>query len=136
MGKKVIVDCFEHELTAKERGEIEVKAKEITDEIFGAEDHEINGPKWQQVIPQKKKPGRPKKATKDHPEIRKREELPELVRDVITEKIDLLERMITAYDEDIDTLRIDLEQQIRDLEDRKKDAEEKIRSLIVFMGGE
>lgn len=136
MGKNLLVEHFEQELTAKERGEIEVKAKEITDEIFGAEDHEINGPEWQQVTPQKKKPGRPKKVTEEHPEIRKREELPELVRDVITEKIDLLERMITAYDEDIDTLRIDLEQQIRDLEDRKKDAEEKIRSLILFMGGE
>lgn len=58
------------------------------------------------------------------------------MRDVLAEKIDLLERMIHTYDENIEALKADLTQQIADYESRKKDAGEKIRSLTAFMGGD
>lgn len=142
-------------LSEDEQIEIDEKAKKITDSIFG-QSHGTNVPEQLSVpkmpkiaknegamaadVTEKKKPGRPKKAIEDPvaaaPDKKSSNEIPEIVRDVITEKIDLLERMINTYDESIETLKADLTQQIADYESRKKDAGEKIRSLTAFMGGD
>lgn len=142
-------------LSEDEQIEIDEKAKKITDSIFG-QSHGTNVPEQLSVpkmpkasknevdmaagITEKKKPGRPKKAIEDpvaEALVKKNsDEIPEVVRDVLAEKIDLLERMIHTYDENIEALKADLTQQIADYESRKKDAGEKIRSLTAFMGGD
>lgn len=142
-------------LSEDEQIEIDVKAKEITDTIFG-QSHGTNVPEQLSVpkmpknsknegamaadVTEKKKPGRPKKAIETPAAAatvkKNSDEIPEVVRDVLAEKIDLLERMIHTYDENIEALKADLTQQIADYESRKKDAGEKIRSLTAFMGGD
>lgn len=128
MSKRAIIDEYGCELTAEEHEELDRKAEEITERFFG----DKKGADQAAVVHEKKKPGRPKKVQEE----KQRDEIPQIVRDVITEKIDLLERMIRTYDENIETLRMDLTQQISDLEDRKKDAGEKITALMAYMGGE
>lgn len=141
-------------LSEDEQIEIDEKAKKITDSIFG-QTHGTNVPEQLSVpkmpkisknevdmaaVTEKKKPGRPKKAIEDPvaaaPVKKNSDEIPEVVRDVLAEKIDLLERMIHTYDENIEALKADLTQQIADYESRKKEAGEKIRSLTAFMGGD
>lgn len=128
-------------LSEDEQIEIDEKAKKITDSIFGDKKKDKIPQCLRDAIAQeKKKPGRPKKAIEAPvtaaPVKKNSDEIPEVVRDVLAEKIDLLERMIHTYDENIEALKADLTQQIADYESRKKDAGEKIRSLTAFMGGD
>lgn len=164
MRRSRVVDEYGCELTAEEQKEVDEMAQDITEKIFGEKSHGTNVPEQKSVpkmpnkaaadrgadqaagVSEKKKPGRPKKQSEDLHEnalgqfitegkTQKRDDIPEIVRDVITEKIDLLERMIHTYDESIETLKADLTQQIADYESRKKDAGEKIKSLTTFLGG-
>lgn len=134
MSKKAMVDEVGCELTKDEQEELDRKAEEITEEIFGTPDHEDLGNDVAAAVPEKKKPWRPKKAPVD-PETKKGDEIPQIVREVITEKVDLLERLIGNYEQDIEETRSELERKIRDLDARKKDAAEKIAELSAFMGG-
>lgn len=134
MAKKALTDEYGCELTKDEQEEFDRKAEEITEEIFGTPDHEDRGADVAAAVPEKKKPGRPKKAPVD-PEAKKGDEIPQIVREVITEKVDLLERLIGNYEQDIEETRSELERKIQDLDARKKDAAEKIAELSAFMGG-
>lgn len=145
MRRSRVVDEYGCELTAEEKKELDEKAREITENIFG-DKKQNKGADQAAGVTEKKKPGRPKKKAEDLHEnalgqfitegkTQKSDDIPEIVRDVITEKIDLLERMIHTYDESIETLKADLTQQIADYESRKKDAGEKIKSLTSFLGG-
>lgn len=134
MAKKALTDEYGCELTKGEQEELDRKAQEITEAIFGTPDHEDRGADVAAAVPEKKKPGRPKKAPVDF-EAKKSDEIPQIVRDVITEKVDLLERLIGNYEQDIEETGSELERKIRDLDARKKDAAEKIAELSAFMGG-
>lgn len=135
MAKKALTDEYGCELTKGEQEELDRKAQEITEEIFGTPDHEDRGADVAAAVPDKKKPGRPKKTPVDPEEAKKGDEIPQIVRDVITEKVDLLEILIGNYERDIEETRSELERKIRDLDARKKDAAEKIAELSAFMGG-
>lgn len=135
MAKKALSDEYGCELTKDEQEELDRKAEEITEEIFGTPDHEDRVADVEAAVPEKKKPGRPKKAPVDPEEVKKGDEIPQIVRDVITEKVDLLERLIGNYEQDIEETRTELERKIQDLDARKKDAAEKIAELSAFMGG-
>ena len=134
------VDEWGIPLSEDEQIEIDEKAKKITDSIFG-DKKEDQTPQClgDATAQEKKRPGRPRKIIEAPvaaaPVKKNSDEIPEVVRDVLAEKIDLLERMIHTYDENIEELKADLTQQIADYESRKKDAGEKIRSLTAFMGG-
>jgi hypothetical protein len=145
MRRSRVVDEYGCELTAEEKKELDEKAREITENILG-DKKQNKGADQAAGVTEKKKPGRPKKQPEDLHEqalgqfiaeknTQKSNEIPDIVRDVITEKIDLLERMIHTYDESIETIKADLTQQIADYESRKKDAGEKIKSLTSFLGG-
>ena len=143
MRKRVVVDEYGCELTAEEQKEVDEIAQEITENFFGAKKTEDlkeaaadKGADPAAVVTEKKKPGRPKKQFEDlHEKAQKSNDIPDIVRDVITEKIDLLERMIHTYDESIETLKTDLTQQIADYESRKKDTGVKIKTLMSFLEG-
>lgn len=145
MRRRAKLDEYGCELTPEEEKEVDQMAQDITEKIFGEKSHGTNVPEQKSVpripnkaaadrgadqaadVTEKKKPGRPKKKSED--------QMPEIVRDVITEKVDLLERMIHTYDESIETLKADLTQQIADYESRKKDAGVKIKTLMSFLEG-
>ncbi len=138
-------------LSEDEQIEIDEKAKKITDSIFG-QSHGTNVPEQLSVpkmpkiaknegamaagVTEKKKPGRPKRTSAVPEETKSREDLPQIVRDMIEEKVDVLERLIRKYEQDIEETRSELERKIRDLDARKKDAAEKIAELSAFMGGD
>lgn len=143
----------ERELTPEEQEEIDLKAEEITANIFfgtgeqseTAKAADEKGAVQAAAVTVKKRPGRPKRIHQDEAKSAQNEVtvhedpqrevpvIPDVVRETVLEKMDLLERMIKHHEESIWELRTKCEQEISDIEKLKTECISKHHSLRSFL---
>lgn len=163
MRRSRVVDEYGCELTAEEQKEVDEMAQDITEKIFGEKSHGTNVPEQKSVprmpnkaaadrgadqaagVREKKRPGRPKRIHQDEAKSAQNEVtvhedpqrevsvIPDVVRETVLEKMDLLERMIKHHEESIWELRTNCEQEISDIEKLKTECISKYHSLRSFL---
>ena len=145
----------ERELTPEEQEEIDLKAKEITANIFfgtgeqseTAKAADEKGADQAAAVSVKKRPGRPKKDPQtqqrnDQNEVRGPENpqrglsvIPEEVRMAVSEKISIITRTIESYEEQIEELKSDCQRNIELFEGYKRESQDKLKVLRDFLKG-
>lgn len=142
MKRSTVVDEYGCELTAEEKKEIDLKAEEITENIFGDKVADQAA-----GVTVKKRPGRPKKDPQilqknDQNEVKAPEDsqrgpavIPDEVLNAVKEKITIITRTIENYEEQIEELKSDCQRNIELFEGYKKEAEERLQILGDFLRG-
>lgn len=142
MRRSAVVDEYGCELTAEEKKEIDLKAEEITENIFGDKVADQAA-----GVTVKKRPGRPKKDPQilqkndqneaKAPEDSQREPavIPDEVLNAVKEKITIITRTIENYEEQIEELKSDCQRNIELFEGYKKESQEKLKVLRDFLEG-
>lgn len=152
MRRSRVVDEYGCELTAEEQKEVDEMAQEITENFFEAKKTEdLKKAAADKVddmaegVREKKRPGRPKRDPQKAPEDSQNEMtvhedpqrevsvIPDVVRETVLEKMDLLERMIKRHEESIWELRTNCEQEISDIEKLKTECISKYHSLRSYL---
>ena len=142
MKRSAVVDEYGCELTAEEKKEIDSKAEEITENIFGDKVADQAA-----GVTVKKRPGRPKKDPQtlhenDQNEVKAPEDsqrgpavIPDEVLNAVKEKITIITRTIENYEEQIEELKSDCQRNIELFEGYKKESQEKQKVLRDFLEG-
>lgn len=142
MRRSAVVDEYGCELTAEEKKEIDLKAEEITENIFGDKVADQAA-----GVTVKKRPGRPKKDPQilhknDQNEVKAPEDsqrgpavIPDEVLNAAKEKITIITRTIENYEEQIEELKSDCQRNIELFEGYKKESQEKLKVLRDFLEG-
>lgn len=128
----------ERELTPEEQEEIDLKAEEITANIFfgtgeqseTAKAADEKGAVQAAAVTVKKRPGRPKKDPQ-----REAPAVPDEVIKAVSEKITVITRTIESYEEQIEELKSDCQRNIELFEGYKKESQDKLMVLKGFLEG-
>lgn len=128
----------ERELTPEEQEEIDLKAEEITANIFfgtgeqseTAKAADEKGADQAAAVSVKKRQGRPKKDPQ-----RETPAVPDEVIKAVSEKITVITRTIESYEEQIEELKSDCQRNIELFEGYKKESQDKLMVLKGFLEG-
>lgn len=145
----------ERELTPEEQEEIDLKAEEITANIFfgtgeqseTAKAADEKGADQAAAVSVKKRPGRPKRIHQDEAKSAQNEVtvhedpqrevlvIPDEVIKAVSEKITVITRTIESYEEQIEELKSDCQRNIELFEGYKKESQDKLMILKGFLEG-
>lgn len=145
----------ERELTPEEQEEIDLKAKEITANIFFGTGEQSEtakaaadrGADQAAAVTVKKRPGRPKRIHQDEAKSAQNEVtvhedpqrevsvIPDEVIKAVCEKITVITRTIESYEEQIEELKSDCQRNIELFERYKKESQDKLMVLNGFLEG-